>query len=383
MRPHKLSDVLGQEEIVGDGKILTEIVKKGEPVNLIFWGPPGTGKTTLARILAREFEADFIEISAVTAGKKDVEEVVARAKVNWNLKTRTILFVDEIHRFNKAQQDAFLPHVESGLITLIGATTENPSFEVISPLLSRSRVVVVAPLRKEAILEVLKRAVKAEKASKRVTKKALELMAELSGGDARTALGDLELALSLAEKVDEKIVTEAAGKKMPGYDKKGDKHYDTISAFIKSMRGSDVDATLYYLARMVQAGEDPKFIARRMVIFASEDIGLAGNGALGLATACFQAVERVGMPESGLILAHTAVALAKSKKSRVTTDAWFAALDLARKTPNESVPIWLRNAPTKLMKDLGYGKGQKWEAGFHLDKNYLPDSIKDKKLFTV
>ncbi len=381
MRPKKLSDVLGQEEIVGDGKILTEIVKKGEPVNLIFWGPPGTGKTTLARILASEFKADFVEISAVTAGKKDVEEVVARARVNWNLGTRTILFVDEIHRFNKAQQDAFLPHVESGLITLIGATTENPSFEVISPLLSRSRVVVVAPLSKEAILEVLKRAIKAEKATKRVTKKAIDLLAELSGGDARSALGDLELALSLAEKVDDKIVLEAAGRKMPGYDKKGDKHYDTISAFIKSMRGSDVDATLYYLARMVQAGEDPKFIARRMVIFASEDIGLAGNGALSLATACFQAVERVGMPESGLMLAHTAVALAKSKKSRATTDAWYKALDLARKSPNEPVPIWLRNAPTKLMKDLGYGKGQKWEAGFHLDKNYLPESIKNEKIF--
>ena len=381
MRPQKLADVLGQEEIVGEGKILTEIVKKGEPVNLIFWGPPGTGKTTLARILASEFKADFVEISAVTAGKKDVEEVVARARVNWNLGTRTILFVDEIHRFNKAQQDAFLPHVESGLITLIGATTENPSFEVISPLLSRSRVVVVAPLSKEAIFEVLKRAIKAEKATKRVTKKAVDLLAELSGGDARSALGDLELALSLAEKVNDDIVLEAAGRKMPGYDKKGDKHYDTISAFIKSMRGSDVDATLYYLARMVQAGEDPKFIARRMVIFASEDIGLAGNGALSLATACFQAVERVGMPESGLMLAHTAVALAKSKKSRATTDAWYKALDLARKAPNEPVPVWLRNAPTKLMKDLGYGKGQKWEAGFHLDKNYLPDSIKNEKIF--
>ena len=380
MRPTKLSEVVGQDEIIGDGKILTEIVRKGEPVNLIFWGPPGTGKTTLARILAREFKADFVEISAVTAGKKDVEAVVSRAKLNWNLKTRTILFVDEIHRFNKAQQDAFLPHVESGLITLIGATTENPSFEVISPLLTRSRVVVVAPLSKDAIIEVLKRAIKAEKASKRVTKKALDLLAELSGGDARSALGDLELALSLADKVDEKIVEEAAGRKVPGYDKKGDNHYDTISAFIKSMRGSDADAALYYLARMVEAGEDPKFIARRMVIFASEDIGLAGNGALSLATACFQAVERVGMPESGLMLAHTCVALAKSKKSRTTTDAWYKALDLARKTRGEPVPIWLRNAPTKLMKDLGYGKGQKWEAGFHLDKNYLPDSIKDEKL---
>lgn len=381
MRPAKLSEVLGQDEIIGDGKILTEIVRKGEPVNLIFWGPPGTGKTTLARILAREFKADFVEISAVTAGKKDVEEVVKRAKLNWNLKTRTILFVDEIHRFNKAQQDAFLPHVESGLITLIGATTENPSFEVISPLLSRSRVVVVSSLSKDAILEVLKRAVKTEKATKRVSKKALDLIAELSGGDARSALGDLELALSLADKVDEKIVIEAAGKKMPGYDKKGDNHYDTISAFIKSMRGSDTDAALYYLARMVEAGEDPKFIARRMVIFASEDIGLAGNGALSLATACFQAVERVGMPESGLILAHTCIALSKSKKSRDSADAWYKALDLARKTRGEPVPIWLRNAPTKLMKDLGYGKGQKWETGFHLDRNYLPDSIKNEKIF--
>ena len=375
MRPKQLSEVLGQDEIIGEGIILTEIVRKGEPVNLIFWGPPGTGKTTLARILAQEFKADFIEISAVTAGKKDVEAVVVRARTNWNLKVRTILFVDEIHRFNKAQQDAFLPHVESGLITLIGATTENPSFEVISPLLSRSRVVVVSALSKEAIVEVLKRAIKAEKATKRVTKKAVDLLAELSGGDARSALGDLELALSLADKVDDKVVLEAAGKKMPGYDKKGDKHYDTISAFIKSMRGSDVEATLYWLARMVEAGEDPKFIARRMVIFASEDIGLAGNGALSLATACFQAVERVGMPESGLILAHTATALAKSAKSRATTDAWYKALELARKSRNEPVPVWLRNAPTKLMKDLGYGKGQKWEAGFHLDKPYLPDGL--------
>ena len=381
MRPTKLSEVVGQDEIIGEGKILTEIVKKGEPVNLIFWGPPGTGKTTLARILAREFEADFVEISAVTAGKKNVEEVVERAKLNWNLKTLTILSVDEIHRFNKAQQDAFLPHVESGLITLIGATTENPSFEVISPLLSRSRVVVVSALSKGAIIEVSKRAIKAEKATKRVSKKAIDLLAELSGGDARAALGDLELALSLADKVDEKVVEEAAGRKMPGYDKKGDNHYDTISAFIKSMRGSDVDAALYYLARMVEAGEDPKFIARRMVIFASEDIGLAGNGALSLATACFQAVERVGMPESGLMLAHTCVALTKSKKSRQTTDAWYKALEVARKTRGEPVPIWLRNAPTKLMKDLGYGKGQKWEAGFHLDKNYLPDSIKDIKIW--
>ncbi len=385
MRPTKLDDVIGQEDIIGSGKILTEIVKKGEPVNLIFWGPPGTGKTTLARILAKEFKADFIELSAVTAHKSDVEKVVERARTNWNLKTRTVLFVDEIHRFNKAQQDAFLPHVESGLITLIGATTENPSFEVISPLLSRSRVVVISPLSKDNIKEVLTRAIKAERATKKVTKKAIDYLAELSGGDARSALGDLELALSLAsnknQKIDENIVKEAAGRKVPGYDKKGDNHYDNISAFIKSMRGSDVDATLYYLARMVEAGEDPKFIARRMVIFASEDIGLAGNGALNLAVSAFQAVERIGMPESGIILSHVAVVLAKCKKNRDSYNGWAQAKALAHNSMNLPVPVHLRNAPTKLMKDLGFGKGQKWEAGFHLDKSYLPDEIKDQTIF--
>ncbi|MBQ7802422.1 replication-associated recombination protein A [Candidatus Saccharibacteria bacterium] len=382
MRPQTLDDVVGQDDIIGDGKILTEILRKGEPVNLIFWGPPGTGKTTMAKILAKEYNADFVEISAVTSGKKDIEAVVERAKVNWNLKTRTVLFVDEIHRFNKAQQDAFLPHVESGLIILIGATTENPSFEVISPLLSRSRVVVVSPLSKDGIKKVIRRAGEKEGFSDKLTDDAVDYLAELSGGDARSALGDLELALSLAkDKIDVETVKIAAGKKVPGYDKKGDAHYDNISAFIKSMRGSDVDAALYYLARMVEAGEDPKFIARRMVIFASEDIGLAGNGALSLATACFQAVERVGMPESGLILAHTTIALAKSKKNRDSADAWYAAQDLARKSMGLPVPTWLRNAPTKLMKELGFGEGQKWESGFHLDKNYLPDEIAGEIIF--
>jgi len=381
MRPQKLSEVIGQDDIIGDGKILTEIVKKGEPVNLIFWGPPGTGKTTLARILAREYNADFVELSAVTAGKKDIEAVVERAKQNWNMKVRTVLFVDEIHRFNKAQQDAFLPHVESGLIILIGATTENPSFEVISPLLSRSRVVIVNHLSKDAIIEVLKRAIKAEKATKRVTKKAIDYLAELSGGDARSALGDLELALSLADKVDENVVKEAAGRKVPGYDKQGDKHYDNISAFIKSMRGSDVDASLYYLARMLEAGEDPKFIARRMVIFASEDIGLAGNGGLNLAVAAFEAVERVGMPECQIILSHVVCALALSKKSRKSYDAYIRAKDAAHNSMNLPVPIEIRNAPTKLMKDLGYGKGYKWEAGYHQPTSYLPKELKNKKFY--
>ncbi len=381
MRPQTLDEVVGQDAIIGDGKILTEIVRKAEPVNLIFWGPPGTGKTTLARILAREYRADFVELSAVTAKKADIEQVVERARVNWNLKTRTVLFVDEIHRFNKAQQDAFLPHVESGLIILIGATTENPSFEVISPLISRSRVAIVSALKKSDIVEVLKRAIKAEGAEKRVLDEAIDYIAELSAGDARSALGDLELSLSLAKKVDKKVVETAVGKKMPLYDKSGDYHYDNISAFIKSMRGSDIDATLYYLARMVQSGEDPKFIARRMVIFASEDIGLAASAALNLAVSCFQAIERVGMPEGGIILSHVAVVLAKAPKNRDTYNGWARAQALAEKSMGAPVPTWLRNAPTKLMKDLGFGEGQKWEAGFHLDKSYLPDEVKGQKIF--
>ena len=382
MRPQTLDEVVGQDGVIGDGKILTEIVRRKEPVNIIFWGPPGTGKTTLARIIAREFEADFIEISAVTSGKKDVAHVVEIAKQNWNLKIRTVLFVDEIHRFNKAQQDAFLPHVESGLITLIGATTENPSFEVISPLLSRSRVVVIQPLSKDSIMEVLLRAIKAEGAQKRVDIEAVAYLAELSGGDARSALGDLELALNISpEKVTIETVKEAAGRKVPGYDKKGDEHYNNISAFIKSMRGGDDSATLYYMARMLNAGEDPKFIARRMVIFASEDIGLAGNGALELALDAFMAIERVGMPEGGIILSHVATALARAKKSRESYNAWAKAKEMADKTMSLPVPLHLRNAPTKLMADLGYGKDYKWEAGFKAEKGFLPDDIANVNFF--
>jgi putative ATPase len=381
MRPQTLEDVIGQSHLLADGEILRQIVRKKQPVSLILWGPPGSGKTTLARIIANEVDAEFIELSAVTSGKKDVEKVIVHARQNWNLQIRTILFVDEIHRFNKAQQDAFLPHVESGLITLIGATTENPSFEVISPLLSRSRVLVLQPLSKDEIITILKRSLKELKATKKVTPKALDYLAELSSGDARVALGNLELALSMNEKVTPEIVKVAAQKRVPGYDKKGDMHYNVISAFIKSMRGSDVDATLYYLARMIDAGEDPKFIARRMIIFASEDIGLAGNGALGLALNAFQAVERVGMPESNYILFHVAAALAKATKSRQSTDAMGRAKALAAQYPDSPVPIHLRNAPTKLMKDLGYNKDYKWEAGFKHGKGFLPDEIADKKIF--
>ena len=379
MRPTSLDEVIGQTHLLGDAEILKRIVKQKEPVSLILWGPPGTGKTTLARIIAREVDAEFIELSAVTSGKKDVEKVIEHARQNWNLKLRTILFVDEIHRFNKAQQDAFLPHVESGLITLIGATTENPSFEVITPLLSRTRVLVLQPLSKDEIIGILKRALKELKQTKNVTPKALDYLAELSGGDARVALGNLELALSFGEKVTPDVVKAAAQKKVPGYDKKGDMHYDVISAFIKSMRGSDVKATLYYLSRMIDAGEDPKFIARRMVIFASEDIGLAGNGALSLATATFQAIERVGMPESNYILYHCATALARSAKSREVTDLMSEAKGLAKQFPDSPVPLHIRNAPTKLMKDLGYGKDYKWQADFKHAKGFLPDDIRERQ----
>jgi putative ATPase len=376
MRPQTLDEVIGQTHLLGDGEILRQIVRKKEPVSLILWGPPGSGKTTLARIIAKEVEADFIELSAVTSGKKDIEKVVEHARQNWNLQLRTVLFVDEVHRFNKAQQDAFLPHVESGLITLIGATTENPSFEVITPLLSRSRVLVLEPLTKDEIIAIIKHALKVLKQTKNVTPAGIDYLAELSGGDARVALGNLELALNMsAKKVTPDIVKVAAQKRVPGYDKKGEMHYNVISAFIKSMRGSDVNATLYYMARMIDAGEDPKFIARRMVIFASEDIGLAGNGALGLAVSAFEAVERVGLPEASYALYHCAAALARSKKSREVPDLMYAAKDLAKRYPDAKVPLHLRNAPTKLMKDLGYNKDYKWEADFKHKKGFLPDEI--------
>ena len=376
MRPTTLDEVIGQTHLLGNAEILRRIVKQKEPVSLILWGPPGTGKTTLARIIAREVEAEFVELSAVTSGKKDVEKVIEHARQNWNLRLRTILFVDEIHRFNKAQQDAFLPHVESGLITLIGATTENPSFEVITPLLSRTRVLVLQPLGKDEITGILKRALKELKKTKQVTPKALDYLAELSGGDARVALGNLELALSFGEKVTPDVVKAAAQKKVPGYDKKGDMHYDVVSAFIKSMRGSDVTATLYYLSRMIDAGEDPKFIARRMVVFASEDVGLAGNGALALAVATFQAVERVGLPEANYNLYHCAIALARAEKSREVANLMSEAKALAKQFPDAPVPLHVRNAPTKLMKDLGYGKGYKWQADFKHAKGFLPEEIR-------
>lgn len=383
MRPQNLGGVIGQEHLLAKGQIINEMVSKKHPASLILWGPPGSGKTTLARIIAKETGAEFVELSAVTSGKADVTKVIEHAKGNNRLGMQTILFVDEIHRFNKAQQDAFLPHVENGTIVLIGATTENPSFEVINPLLSRSRVLVLEPLTKNEVVTIIKKAVKAEKlTAKRLPAKSVDLLAELSGGDARVALSNLELAMQLTRGViTPKVIESAAQKRVPSYDKAGENHYNIISAFIKSMRGNDANAALYYMARMLQAGEDPKFIARRMVIFASEDVGIAASPALNLAVTTFQAVERIGMPECQYNLFHCATVLAKCKKSRVVADAMGKAVSAAREHPDLPVPLHLRNAPTKLMKELGYQKGTKWEAGFKHPKGSLPDEISGLDLF--
>jgi putative ATPase len=384
LRPDKLSEVIGQEQLTGKGKLLEQLVAAKKPLSLIFWGPPGSGKTTLARIIARATDACFVELSAVSASKKDVLNIIERAKINLKQNNPTILFVDEIHRFNKAQQDAFLPYVENGTISLIGATTENPSFEVISPLLSRSRVIVLEPLSQKSITKILKTAIKSLRLKDNIIPpSSIDLIAKLSGGDARSALNLLELSLEMrdAKPVSSKVILSAAQKRVPLHDKAGESHYNLISAFIKSLRGSDANAALYYLARLINSGDDPKFIARRMIIFASEDIGLAAPAALNLAVSTFLAVERVGLPEANYNLFHCAAVLAKSPKSRVIASAMQKALETAEAHPGAPVPLHLRNAPTKLMRDLGYNKGYKWESGFTDIRGFMPEELKGMDFF--
>ncbi len=384
LRPNSLDGVVGQEHLTAGGQIIQKIVDSKQQASLILWGPPGSGKTTLARIVASETGAEFMEISAVVASKADVIKVIERAKQNQRLAMKTVLFVDEIHRFNKAQQDAFLPWVEDGTIVLIGATTENPSFEVIGPLLSRMRVVTLELLSKEAILKILKNAIATEKiTAKKLPAKSIDLLAELSGGDARVALGNLELALQLSGDgiVDETVIRTATQSRLPVYDKAGEHHYNVVSAFIKSMRGGDSNATFYYLARMCESGEDPKFIARRMVIFASEDIGMAAPAALNIAISTFEAVEKIGLPEAKYNLFHCALVMAKAPKSREVASAMNKALDVVKEYPDLPVPLHLRNAPTKLMKDLGYGKDTKWKADFKHPKGFMPQELKDTDFF--
>ena len=365
IRPTKIDDVVGQEHLVGVGKPLRVAVEKKHKFSFILWGPPGTGKTTIARIYARALDAELFELSAVSAGKDDIRKIVAMDAKG----KEKVLFLDEIHRFNKSQQDFLLPYVENGTLTLIGATTENPSFEVISPLLSRCRVFVLEPLSEEALHAIVK------STKMKVKKDAFDWLLGYSNGDARKALGMMEGAQSLYGEVTVDTLNKALESPHLRYDKKGEEHYDTISAFIKSMRASQADAALYYLARMVEAGEDPLFIARRMVIFASEDIGLAQPTALVVANAVFRACETIGYPECAINLAHGVAYLCQAKKDRSAYNALRAAQADVHEYGNLLVPKKIRNPVTKLMKELDYGKGyEKYDEG-----SYLPDKINKKK----
>ncbi len=390
-RPTTLDEFVGQQHLVGKDRPLRLMIENDQVASMIFWGPPGVGKTTLARLIAYHTKAEFHQLSAVESGVKDVREVLGRAEKNFKqLNKRTMLFIDEIHRFNKAQQDALLHSVEEGVITLIGATTENPSFEVISPLLSRCPVYVLEPLGKDDLNNILDFALSKDPVlSKRtMTIEDREFLMLLSGGDARKLLNGIETALRITKpKPDGSVVItkqkieEAFQRKYTLYDKEGEQHYDIISAFIKSMRGSDPDAAVYWLARMLDGGEEPKFIARRMVILASEDIGNADPQALVLATSCFTAIDYVGMPEAQLILAQTAAYLASAPKSNASYLAIKQASEDVRNLPNLPVPLHLRNASTKLMEDLGYGKEYKYSHDFDghfTEQQYLPDNLKDK-----
>ena len=392
LRPTSLSEFVGQSHLVGQGKIISRMIQDDSVSSMIFWGPPGTGKTTLASIIANSTGSDFHMLSAVSAGKDDLRRIIEIARKNKEKGKKTMLFIDEVHRWNKAQQDVLLPYVESGLIILIGATTENPSFEVNSALLSRSRVFVLQSLSSEDLQSLLERGLTdiqkgLGKYKKKISKEAKDLLISLSGGDARVLLNGLELAVvSYKEKeITTEIIQEVFQKKSAGlYDKKGEEHYNTISAFIKSLRGSDADAALFYMTRMLENGEDPTFIARRMIIFASEDIGMSDRGALIQANAGFEAVEKIGMPEAGLILAHICIYLAKAKKSRAVVNALGKAKQAVYEYPDATVPLHLRNAPTKLMKNIGYAKGYKWSSeyvGPTDGQSFLPEKLKGKKFF--
>lgn len=367
IRPKTLAEFIGQEHLVGEGKPLRVAIEKQHLFSFILWGPPGVGKTSLARIYAHSLSAVFYELSAVSAGKDDIRKILAEDFFN----KPKVLFLDEIHRFNKSQQDFLLPYVEHGELTLIGATTENPSFEVISPLLSRCRVFVLEELTPQEIDLIIDRTQIA------VDKEAREWLVAMSGGDARQVIAMIENTQRLYDVVTKETLTSTLQSKFLRYDKKGEEHYNTISAFIKSMRAGQPDAAMYYLARMIAAGEDPKFIARRMVIFASEDIGLAQPTALVVANAVFQAVDVIGLPEAGINLAHGVAYLSRAAKDKSAYYAYKEALADAEKYGNLPIPLKIRNAPTKLMKDLGYGEGYEK----YTKEDLMPEKLRNKKYF--
>ena len=391
MRPKTLDEYIGQKHLVGEGAVLRRMIDAGRISSFILWGPPGVGKTTLARIIANRLETPFYTLSAVTSGVKDVRDVIDKARSNRFFSQQSpILFIDEIHRFSKSQQDSLLGAVETGVVTLLGATTENPSFEVIRPLLSRCQLYVLKSLEKDDLLELLHRAITTDAIlkEKQVELRETDAMLRYSGGDARKLLNILELVVEADDSVpvvvtDEKVV-ERLQQNPLAYDKDGEMHYDIISAFIKSIRGSDPDGALYWLARMVEGGEDPAFIARRLVISASEDIGLANPNALLLANAAFDAVMKIGWPEGRIPLAEATVYLATSPKSNSAYEGINSALELVRQTGNLPVPLHLRNAPTKLMKQLGYGKDYKYAhayKGNFVRQQFLPDEVQQQRLW--
>jgi ATPase related to the helicase subunit of the Holliday junction resolvase len=392
LRPKNLDEYIGQKHLVGKNAILRRMIDAGNVSSFILWGPPGVGKTTLARIISTQLDVPFYTLSAINAGVKDVREVIDRAKSQRFFNTRSpILFIDEIHRFSKAQQDSLLGAVENGTVTLIGATTENPSFEVIRPLLSRAQVYVLKSLEKKDLLELLERAITTdiELKEKNIVLKETDALLRFSGGDARKLLNILELVVNAEQgdsiEITDQIVTERLQENPAAYDKGGEMHYDIISAFIKSIRGSDPEAAIYWLARMVAGGEDPKFIARRLVISAAEDIGLANPNALLLANATFDALQKIGWPEGRIILAETTIYLASSPKSNSAYLSIDDALAMVRETGDLPVPLHLRNAPTQLMKELDYGKEYKYSHDFannFVKQDYLPRELKGKNIWT-